>query len=245
MEFYRQPVPFNATFWRVRRDCFNRPIDSLSHRSPLFNTRLCTSPSRSLAIDTLHTVYLGIMQRLVATILMRVLWCNPWKTRLENRVKRLEADMFVFYDKQKVPHQTRVNMMTPKMLPEEHGPNHHGGILKLKASETYVVLKFAVYELEVHADCNVYKHSELLGAARALVTWVQTMHRSPAKLSRDQYNTLVDAAQRTLLLSERAEVHPTPKFHTFGHVTARPHFWAGKQPRQTEPMSAQVCFICF
>jgi len=221
-EFHEKSVPFRATFWRARFDCLKRCIDSVRHRCPLFSTRLGTSPARSLAIDTLHTVYLGIMMRITCAILMRLLWANPWDVSDAKRIQRLEADMFVYYDKKKIPHQNRVNLMTPKMMPNPNDPEHAGGILKLKASETYVVLKFAIYELEQFiASCDIYKGKELLEAARALVTWVQTVRESGACLTRDQYQTLLDCANRTLAYADQAGVWPTPKFHTFGHVTAR------------------------
>eukprot|EP00959_Pyramimonas_sp_CCMP1952_P379103 7940983-Pyramimonas_sp.AAC.1 len=78
------------------------------------------------------------------------------------------------------------------MMTTPNDPEHAGGILKLKASETYVVLKFAIYELEKFPICDTYQGKELLEAARALVTWVQTVRESGAQLTRDQYQTLLD-----------------------------------------------------
>eukprot|EP00959_Pyramimonas_sp_CCMP1952_P165610 3461652-Pyramimonas_sp.AAC.1 len=107
------------------------------------------------------------------------------------------------------------------MFPTARGPTHAGGTLKLKASETYVIWKFAIYELETFAACPICKGTELLAAARALRTWVQTVRECGACLTRDQYHTLLDSANRTPANADRAGVKPTPKFHTFGHVTAR------------------------
>eukprot|EP00959_Pyramimonas_sp_CCMP1952_P213367 4464025-Pyramimonas_sp.AAC.1 len=47
-------LPFVITFWRARL-CGTSVLDSVQHRCPLFSAALSSSPSRTLAIDSLHT----------------------------------------------------------------------------------------------------------------------------------------------------------------------------------------------
>jgi hypothetical protein len=58
--FDSQPLPFYATFWRVRYDARNRSIGWVNRRCPLFCEALGTTPSSVLHLDTLHCVYLGV-----------------------------------------------------------------------------------------------------------------------------------------------------------------------------------------
>eukprot|EP00959_Pyramimonas_sp_CCMP1952_P285855 5977034-Pyramimonas_sp.AAC.1 len=75
------------------------------------------------------------MMRVTCAILMRLMWPNPWGVSAAKIIPRLEADMFVYYDKQQVPHHNMVNILSDQMFPTARGPTHAGGILKLKASE--------------------------------------------------------------------------------------------------------------
>ena len=96
-EFHEWATPFKACFWRRHSDVNGRTTDQAHHRSPIFNDRIGTSPLRSLAVDSLHTVYLGGMMRWVSAALLRILASNPWGLPLNKRVKRLEAEMFSFF----------------------------------------------------------------------------------------------------------------------------------------------------
>eukprot|EP00959_Pyramimonas_sp_CCMP1952_P319818 6692252-Pyramimonas_sp.AAC.1 len=73
-------LPAMFTFWRSRYGPFTKlPLDPVQRRCPLFDQRLGTSPVRTLAADAMHTLHLGIVQRLISAVLYRVIFSNPWR----------------------------------------------------------------------------------------------------------------------------------------------------------------------
>ena len=60
-------LPVTLVFGRTRFGNDTKlPLDSMHHRCPLFDERLHSSPVNSLAIDELHTLHLGEVQRVVS-----------------------------------------------------------------------------------------------------------------------------------------------------------------------------------
>ena len=127
------PLPMLLVFWRPRRDIRGRAVDAVVRRNPIFAADLHTSP-HVLAIDTLHTVYLGVAARLVSAILWRVLLSNPWKiqqpnekTLLELGARRMQADMLLWFETHKAPHGRRVGQLTLPMLGDQRDSAVEGG----------------------------------------------------------------------------------------------------------------------
>ena len=93
-------LPIVVTFWRATFDDRGRCADFVINRSPLFCTDLGTSPTRTLAIDSLHTIKYGPMMRWTRAALWRVIVLNPWRFRgtidvkLELAIRRLRTDMY-------------------------------------------------------------------------------------------------------------------------------------------------------
>lgn len=69
-------LPATITLWRPRKSG-SAVIDPCHHRCPLFSMSIHTSPVGSLAIDSLHTISLGVCQRAISAALWRVLLYNP------------------------------------------------------------------------------------------------------------------------------------------------------------------------
>ena len=75
-------LPLHLVFWRARLGEHTRlPLDAMTHRCPVLDQRLHTSPSSSLAIDELHTLHLGQVQRVVSASLWRAVLLNPRQLR--------------------------------------------------------------------------------------------------------------------------------------------------------------------
>jgi hypothetical protein len=91
--------PITLTFWRRHMET-QRCLDRVLRRNPLFSAELGTSPQRTFAIDTLHTLYYGPIQRFVQCVAWRAIEGNPWGFRtgleetLELGVARLRIDIF-------------------------------------------------------------------------------------------------------------------------------------------------------
>eukprot|EP00959_Pyramimonas_sp_CCMP1952_P212868 4454377-Pyramimonas_sp.AAC.1 len=74
----RVKLPVSIKLWRTRRGASGALLDSVHHRCPIFSIELCTSPARTLAIDAMHCLYLGVIMRYVSACLWRLLLGNPW-----------------------------------------------------------------------------------------------------------------------------------------------------------------------
>ncbi|CAK0891196.1 unnamed protein product [Prorocentrum cordatum] len=74
-------VPTRVIFWRATLDGDSPPkvMDPVSYRCPFFDRDLRTSPAMSLAVDSLHTISLGVGMRWLSAVMWRVLFRNPWR----------------------------------------------------------------------------------------------------------------------------------------------------------------------
>ena len=97
--FESKPVPFYATFWRVRHDARNRSIGWVNRRCPLFCEALGTTPSSVLHLDTLHCVYLGVFSTFTYFVIREILDTDfymiggPKDTREPESLERLLNDL--------------------------------------------------------------------------------------------------------------------------------------------------------
>eukprot|EP00959_Pyramimonas_sp_CCMP1952_P291828 6103597-Pyramimonas_sp.AAC.1 len=64
-------LPLLVTFWRPQLGDGGKVIDSVMHRCPLYSEALHASPNRTLAVDSLHTLFLGPVLRFVSAALWR------------------------------------------------------------------------------------------------------------------------------------------------------------------------------
>ena len=100
-DFRTAKIPITVVFWRRHRDG-TKCMDAVLHRNPIFSSVLGTSPQRTLAIDTLHTLYYGPIQKYVQCVVWRVIAGNPWRfnggmeERLELAAARLRIDLAEF-----------------------------------------------------------------------------------------------------------------------------------------------------
>ena len=73
MRFEEADLPFKCVFWRSRTDAQGR-IDSWTlRRCPIFAPEVGATPETSLHIDTLHTLYSGVMAVYVCTVIQETL----------------------------------------------------------------------------------------------------------------------------------------------------------------------------
>ena len=125
-------LPVSVTFWRQRYGQHSKlPLDPVMHRCPLFDTRLHSSPARTLAIDELHTLHLGEIQRVVSASLWRIVLSNVWQLRgtnasiIDQGVRRLFADLKQYQSDPAngVDRNDKLHALVPKMLGKLKGRN--------------------------------------------------------------------------------------------------------------------------
>ena len=220
--------PFDVTLWRasfLKTSC----TDAVHFRCPLFCQQLGTNPVRTLAIDSLHSIYYGPIQRLAACILWRTIESNPWDfggTRAQIRTqscRRLKADLFAWYDDVGMDASRRLGDLQLPMLgdaPKGHATSHAGGPLKLKAAETGDTLRWAISTIGRHGaavpDADLLKKS-----GEAIIAWLGILHGHDRVVSRADLQSLNDAMLRTLLYSQEAGVKFVPKHHAYAHASHR------------------------
>ena len=72
--------PLTLAFWQ-KEFHGEAVMDSVVHRNPIYSDALVTNPARTLAVDSLHTLYYGPIQRWVFAAIWRILMSNPWRIR--------------------------------------------------------------------------------------------------------------------------------------------------------------------
>jgi hypothetical protein len=223
-------VPFIITFWRPRIDSRGACMDSVVHRNPLFSESLGTSPVRTLAIDTLHTVYYGPVMRWTSAVLWRIILGNQWgfvgspEYKLELACRRLRCSMMDWFEVHNIAHERRIGDFTLKMVGPAGKYNfeniaHGGGILKTKAAETGIMMEWALDELLKH-DAVPFR-DDLVVAGEAMKEWLTIIRSKPVRLDPASHQQLMDCMVRALVHCEQGRVHDVPKFHMFAHASQR------------------------
>eukprot|EP00959_Pyramimonas_sp_CCMP1952_P292883 6125430-Pyramimonas_sp.AAC.1 len=120
------PLPLVVTLWRTKRHG-KKSLDCVSHRCPIFDKTLGTSPAGNLAVDELHCLYFGPIMRYVSCVLWRVALSNHWRFAgdtdqvVELAVRQLSGELMSWQDAHDVPFNNRLHSLTPKMLGKRHG----------------------------------------------------------------------------------------------------------------------------
>ena len=181
-------LPIVLLFWRASFDERGRCTDLVINRSPLFSDELGTSPTRTLAIDNLHTVNYGPMMRWTSAALWRVITLNPWRFRgtfdvkLELASRRLRADMYDWFDRAEVPTSRRLSDLTISMLGGkdtklDRGMPHPGCAMKTKAAETQIVFELAIDLVRRYPDIPL--GDDVMAAGIALKDWMDILREEP------------------------------------------------------------------
>ena len=165
--------PICVTFWRPSENTLQL------HRCPLWDESLGLTPTRSIALDILHTFHLGIVlvwaKFVVWYILRSRIWGEHEKQACDQisiAVLRFRNELMAFYgrERQKGVHHTEVSDITQKMLGSPTQPK-----LKVKGMEAFGVLCFCMdrlktYKARLDGRCNVLIDSgECL--LRMVVVW--------------------------------------------------------------------------
>ena len=224
-DFDNMEPPFKATFWLSQFTQHGQIVDMALHRNPLFAESLARSPTLCLSVDTLHTLYLGVVQRLVSAIVWRVMHANPWgfrgpkKVQLELACRQLRAHLMRWFAAEALPASLRLGDLTLPMLGSaEEGPA--GCSMRLKAVETTTLLPWSLALLGTFGEAIQYA-DELRVAGEALVEYLTIIRTQPLVIPPADQQRLFESCQRHLIMAERAGVHFVPKHHMWLHMTYR------------------------
>jgi len=160
------PVPIRVCFWRPSEETLTR------HRNPVFGRDLHTDPSKTLTVDELHALNLGVMQVWAKTAVWYVFTKGVYgihataEETFQISVLAMRHELLQWYKDVKGVHPglTRLSDLTVKMFGTSAEPK-----LKMKGAETWGFLLFLVYLLEKHLATLGAEGARYLRAGKALV----------------------------------------------------------------------------
>ena len=213
--------PCRVVFWRTSEESVAR------HRNPLFSERLGITPYKSMTIDTLHCLYLGIM----------LVWCKicVWvllqagvfggagtaEESLQVALLVFRSELMNWYSSYEsaTPEEklTRVSDINIKMFGKASAPQ-----CKTKGAETWGLLLFLLDMFRKHAAALGARGRRLCLAGQALVAIVRTWQRHGRNLPRDAQARCFDAYMEHLRLMA-PENSFVPKHHLFIHLLCKVH----------------------
>ena len=212
---------FDVVFWRATKDDQGRINDRAHHRCPLFGAALGITPQSAMQIDTLHTLYLGALQKYVQAVCWNAIDSDvfhvggPKSACIELTTSYIENDMKEWYKTCNIPVMNRVNHLKPSMLGNDLRRD-----LKLKAAETGTLVPWAVDFSRRHR-ATLSRGGALKVAGEALVAYMDLLRAAPKDVPLRTCQELLDLCLRHLSLCELAGIHLVPKHHMWVHLTLR------------------------
>ena len=167
--------PVQVLFWRPGSQTI------CLRRCPLFCKELGITPTRTLALDQMHTLYLGVANVVARHILWDLLKSGIWNAggqseveRLQIAVLSLQGELMYWYSQRarQFPTEglTRMTALTHKMLGTAAKPK-----LKAKAAESWGVMLFSRAMLEKYASRLGPQHARLAEAVGCIERVVSVM----------------------------------------------------------------------
>ena len=225
--------PARVLFWRPA-------MQSLCHRRcPLLDASLGITPVRTIALDLLHTLYLGPMLTYCRLVLWKFLRSSIWATGPEAGSEKLQvtflnirSELRHFYEefqKANASQQlSRVSNLTWKMLGSSERPK-----LKTRAAETYGLLLFAVHLLDKFKSHFPQDAKPLSEAGVLLLRYVTVVRSSPIRLPLATRQELVDIWCRCMTLARLYPGLNIPKTHLMLHLNDRIARQGNSSPQTT------------
>ena len=205
-------------FWRTRYQT------KMMHRNPLLLESLGIG-IYSLAIDVLHTVHLGVMQRFCCAFVWLCISRNAFRVparTLEDTViatclavRESITRFYAIYARANPGHRlTEIQDITPSMLGKRSKPK-----LKLKAAETWGFLLWVQHALATIGDRLGEFADACRGATDSLVEWMHVLKANGRTLSEGAHERLCNCTIRHLACLRRLGIRLIPKHHMWVHVT--------------------------
>ena len=210
--------PFSATFWRPSLE------SSVYHRCVLWDSSIGLTACATIAIDLLHTYYLGPMHEWSKMVVWRFLKSGLWGASADTADERkivsvsvMKNELFRWYsEKQRQGESfTRVSDLTPKMVGTLGKPR-----LKTKAMETYGICCFLVESLAKYKEFFGNDFGILHESGTLLVDSLALLKRCSSIIPLPVQQQLLDSWKRFVRLASDLDIN-TPKSHMDFHMFKR------------------------
>lgn len=216
-----QDFPRTIVFWRRSAETLCR------RRNPIFTADLDTLPHRSLSVDALHALNLGVMNSFCREVVWAMLEKGVWGQRdtmdetWQIASLTIRAELREWYrDRQRrFPDEnlTRITTFSRKKLGD---PSRRK--LRTKAAETWgfllYILDRAEKETEMREDSDWRR---TLRAGRALERMVETWRKAGSVLTSAELQVTMDCWKSFLSLTAERESLQIPKRHLCAHLVFR------------------------
>ena len=210
--------PVTATFWRRTAETRAR------HRNPLFSADIGVGV-KTLAIDAMHTIWLGPAQQYCAAVFWLAVDTNFFdvpgasEERLSSVVRQIRDHLWVWYSAYEATHRhqkiTRLQDLTPGMLGSTTGRS-----LSTKAAETRWLVPFCVHFL-VNVMTDVDTADALIGIGNAFMDLCELMEASTRVMPAAQQQRFFDQTIRIMRLWDVAQLREKPKNHLMLELASR------------------------
>ena len=180
--FEHLPVPATVLFWRPSEESMSK------HQNPLFNT-ITGIALEILTVDTLHCLYLGVLQVHCSRVLWALIEADAWNVResgdttmparVQESCTRLQHALGIWC--RRTAGATNVQDINPYVL----GGTKEEQKLGLKGGETKSMFLFLHEFLPLHA-ATVAGATHMLDASRALLRHLELLKEGPRRFSANQ-----------------------------------------------------------
>jgi hypothetical protein len=167
--------PHRVLFWRRTSETI------CTHRCPLFDASIGVTPTKTVAIDIMHTLFLGPMLVWCRVTIWALLQAGIWgvfestvEEQLVVAIMAFRAELFAWYATERLAGRihTQIENITRKMIGTAADPH-----FKLKAMEAYGCAQFLVHALgRYRARC---RPPGLIEAGASMVRLVEFLKNCP------------------------------------------------------------------
>ena len=211
--------PHKVTFWCRAAETLSR------HRNPLLDPALGIT-LRSLTVDTLHTLQLGVMLEWCSACMWDLIEAKVWadfgtvEETIQGTVRVLRLELKAFYRQYKVEHQKSLT----KVYLSRKTLNLTNRRLRTKAAQTWGMCLFLVSKLRSCAHM-LPQGGRLLLAGEALVDLVHLWESAGRVLTPAQQQAALDLWKGHMRHTKHEERVKTPKRHLMVHLLSRSAFF--------------------
>ena len=212
--------PAPVLMWRCSRETLAR------HRCPVFDEHLGVTPHRSLTMDVLHCLFLGVIKVTISYVVWFVFLSGVFgrigseDEQLSTATSAMKTHFFNLYRTRHQQHPEET-LTKPADLSRKTFGDKENRTCKYKGSESWTFLLFLRFLLSTFIDRLPSDGPRILEMVSQLWSMVELLKRSPNRLSDDAINECFGYYGRFLLLSDHLPELAIPKRHLWIHALDR------------------------
>ena len=216
--------PIEVVFWRQSRDSLAR------NRNPVFDSSIGVAPVRSLTVDTLHCLYLGVFLAFARHLVWLLVLGGAWGDKptqdeiIESAVIAIRKELAAWYKRRARDHPderlTRISKFRRKTIGDRADQK-----LRTKGAETYGFMMFLLDMLATRGKViGPAVANRLLQAGRSLEAMVVTWSAAGPNLLPQETRRVWESWNIFLSLTVLIPELELPKRHLTTHLLSNMDF---------------------